>query len=142
MEKHFLDEFVQEFEARSSEEFNGKVGVPWYNPYGDCIMYQTIDVAVVGDRIDEYLTIFRSAEDDKPVGFQIKDVMALLRKHRYDLFEVTATVQGEEVVQVSITALLLAAYEDNVASIRRRRGYVSAMQAKPQDDEVSVPIAV
>jgi hypothetical protein len=53
MEKHFLAHLVQGVEREAPR--------PWYNPHGDCIIYQMVDEAVVGDRVDVTLTIYRSA---------------------------------------------------------------------------------
>ena len=64
MEKHFLSEFVKGEERLSPE--------PWYNPDGDCVVYQMVNEAIVADRIDEILTIYRSAITERPIGYQIR----------------------------------------------------------------------
>lgn len=72
MEEHFLHKHV-----KGEKRFRAE---PWFNVAGDCIEYQTVNEAVVADRIDEKLTIYRSVITDKPIGFKIKGVEALLPK--------------------------------------------------------------
>lgn len=74
MEEHFLKDFVS---GRSGQE---ELPEPWYNPDGDCIIYQTADEAIVADRIDESLTIYRSVETNKAIGYQIKGVAEIVRR--------------------------------------------------------------
>src|SRR6266498_1334792 len=103
MEEHFLKDFV-----------SGPSGVPpepWYNPHGDCIIYQTTNEAIVADRIDEVLTIYRSFETSKAVGYQIKDVAAIIGRFGWDGIGVACKEENKELIQVSVYALLLAAYE-------------------------------
>ncbi len=76
MEEHFLNKYVEGEKGFRAE--------PWYNATGDCIEYQTVNEAVVADRIDARLTIYRSAITNKPVGFKIKDVMAILSRYGCD----------------------------------------------------------
>jgi hypothetical protein len=53
---------------------------PWYNPEGDCIVYQIHDEAIVADRIDEIVTIYRSVQTDNLIGYQINGVTALIKR--------------------------------------------------------------
>jgi hypothetical protein len=71
MEEHFLKEFVVNQEREEPR--------PWYNPAGDCIIYQTSDEAIVAEGIDELLTIYRSANANKAIGYQITGVQAIIR---------------------------------------------------------------
>lgn len=119
MEKHFLSDFVSG-ESRFVAE-------PWYNPDGDCIVYQMANEAVVADRIDAILTIYRSVETKRAIGYQIKGVAALARKFGFDGMLVQSTQDKECIKQVSLSALLLAAYEDGPKTISRRRGYADAL---------------
>ena len=118
MEKHFLD-----------GEFQGPPGFkpePWYNSFGDCVVCQIASEAFVADRIDEVLTIYRSAIDDRPIGYQIKGVQALIRNFGWDGLAWSAETADGEVTAVSIAALLLAAYEEGPKNTSRRVGYASA----------------
>jgi hypothetical protein len=121
MEEHFLKEFVAE-EKRQAPE-------PWYNPDGDCIIYQVSDDAVVADRIDEVLTIYRSALDDRPIGYQIKGVLALAKMFGWDGVLVECKKDHGELKEVSLFALLLAAYEHGPKTIRRRKAYANAFES-------------
>lgn len=100
---------------------------PWYNAHGDCITFQCADEAVVADRIDDILTIYRSALDSRPIGFQLKDVKALMRKSDWAGVVVNCKQDGHEVQEVSLSALLLTAYEALRPSISRRRAYAMAV---------------
>ncbi len=121
MEKHFLADKMEGTPTFTPE--------PWYNPDGDCIIYQLADEAVVAERVDELLTVYNSAIDDRPIGFQIKGVQAILNKFGYDALTIDSRtdVSGNSVKSVSIVALLLAAYEEGPRTFKRRKGYAIAM---------------
>lgn len=124
MEKHFLADQMQGSPAFRAE--------PWYNPYGDCIVYQMADEAVVAKRIDEYLTIYDSAIDNRPIGFQMKGVFAIIQKFGLDGLMVSFEADKDSVKEVSIAALLLAAYEQGPSTIQRRIAYAAAMDCPAQ----------
>jgi hypothetical protein len=135
MEKHFLE---GQFEGEP-QEFKAE---PWYNPHGDCIVYQIADEALVGERIDEVLTIYRSAIDNRPIGYQIKDVLAIIRRFGWDGLACMSETSGDEVTCVSVAALLLAAYEDGPKTTNRRTAYASVLKYgsdKPIRREQLVP---
>ena len=121
MEKHFLAGTMEGTPTFRAE--------PWYNPYGDCIVYQVADEAVIADRIDELLTIYRSAVDNRPIGFQIKSVAGMIRKLGLDGLVVQSEADGHGVKSISITALLLAAYEEHPPTLGRRMAYAAAVDA-------------
>jgi hypothetical protein len=115
---------------------------PWYNALGDCIVYQMVDEALVADRIDEILTIYRSGIDDRPIGYEIKDVLAIIQKYGFEAIACTSGQTDEELTSVSIAALLLVAYEEGPKNTNRRHGYAAAMEqgpAKPIPRNVLVP---
>ena len=120
MEAHFL-----------AGEVSGEPGfttASWYNPYGDCLVFACVDEARVADRIDDFLTIYRSAIDDRPIGYQIKGVKAVIKRFGLSGLEVIDTHDGDELVGVSIAGVLLAAYEDGPATVFRREGYTIALE--------------
>lgn len=121
MEKHFLDDMMEGTPTFQAE--------PWYNRHGDCIVYQLVDEAVVAERVDELLTVYNSAIDDRPIGFQIKGVHATLNKFGLDGLAVQseADADGVRVKSISIMALLLAAYEEGPRTVGRRKAYAAAM---------------
>jgi hypothetical protein len=120
METHFLADTIGKDPTFLAE--------PWYNSYGDCIVFKMADEAAVADRIDELLTIYRSAEDNRPIGFQIKGVAAIIRKFGLFGFAVSPEVGKTAMTSVSIAAIMLAAYEEGAATIGRRNGYAIAME--------------
>ncbi|MCX5634991.1 MAG: hypothetical protein NTW55_03995 [Planctomycetota bacterium] len=119
MEKHFLSDYVE-----GSSEFRPE---PWYNQKGDCIVYQTANEAIVADRIDEFLTIYSSAIDERPIGFQIKGVRAIIKAFGLDGLAVKVEKAGDQIRKISLIALLLAAYEQGPQSLGRRKAYVRAL---------------
>jgi len=134
MEKHFLADMMA---GEGKSEFRAE---PWYNPHGDCLVYKIADEAVVAERIDELLTVYHSAVDNRPIGFQIKGVHAIIRKLGLDGLAVASQAKAGAVQRISIAALLLAAYEEEGPTVARRRAYASAMecpekkQTIPADD--------
>jgi len=121
MDTHFLDEYLEQCDL--SKEHTS-VGTPWYNAHGDCIVFQTADEAIVADRIDQFLTIYRWAVDHRPIGFQVKDVKALLDKHGRTLLQVRTDVSGDAIISVRTT--LFAAFAALTADERRILGYAAA----------------
>ena len=101
MEKHFLADHV-----------NGEPGfeaTAWYNPYGDCIEYQTEDDEVYADRIDSLITLHRSVTDDRVIGFQINGIGGLLEKHGCDTLAV-GTGEGQD-RSIQVIVILMAALQ-------------------------------
>ena len=131
MEKHFLADFVSGVQRETPR--------PWLNIHGDCIVCQLdVDTAVFAERIDELLSIYRSAETRKAVGFQIKGVRAITERFGWDAMAIQAEANGSELRSVSMTALCLAAYENGPKTISRRRGYAEAITSCAGDREVAV----
>ena len=95
------------------------------------------DEAVVADRIDNFLTIYRSAVDNRPVGFQIKGVAAIIREFGLQGFLVSMEEDSHELKRVSVAALLLAAYEGGPMTMGRRMGYAIAMEAPTREQSIS-----
>jgi hypothetical protein len=126
MDEHFLKEFVSGVSRDTPEPPR-----PWFNPAGDCIIFQMADEAIVAERIDGILTIYRSAVDERPIGFQIKGVMAIVRKFGLKGICVECKADKYELQEVSISALLLAAYEQGPLTINRRVGYATAFDCAP-----------
>ena len=138
MEKHFLDDFIRKIDPDAKKGSHEDVREIWYNSYGDCIEFLTTNEAVVTDRIDDYLTIYRSAKSDEPIGFKMKDIHALIRKYGYDVIAVGAAVTDNKLI--CVTALLLSAFKDLTPTINRTRGYTTALKVIPKPtDEVLIP---
>jgi hypothetical protein len=133
MEDHFLKEFVVG-QSRSDPE-------PWYNPEGDCIIYQTSDEAIVAERIDNLLTIYRSISTNKAIGYQIKGVLAILQ--RFGLHGITVECKESNQELISLSLLLLAAYEEGPKTIGRRKAYADAFQSFSGHPEIQInnPVA-
>ena len=139
MEEHFLNDFIGQFGKDAKLGSHKDQTHLWYNQDGDCIQFQTTDVAIVADRIDEYLTIYRSAENNEPVGFQLKDIKALIKKYGLAGISVEATVRDNKLI--SVTALLLRAFGALTPSINRNEGYATAFRALPkEEDAIAVPV--
>lgn len=130
MEEHFLAHLMQGEPSFRAE--------PWYNPFGDCLVFKMTDEAAVADRVDELLTIYRSAIDNRPIGFQMKGVCAIIRKFGLDGLAVASEADQDGVRSVSIAVLLLAAYEERPPSLGRRKGYAAAIGHLPATGRISL----
>lgn len=121
MEKHFLaDNMEGEGEPRFKAE-------PWYNPAGDCVTYKMANEAIVADRVDEWLTVYNSALDNRPIGFQIKGVHGIISRFGLDGLAVSWETDAQGVKSISVAMLLLAAYEQGPRTMSRRKAYAGAM---------------
>jgi hypothetical protein len=140
MEERFLENWMQKIDPSAERGSHVQRREPWYNPHGDCIQFQTVNEAAVAERIDNYLTIYRSALTDHPIGFKIKDVRELIKKYGCDGIGVEAEIHGQ--ILVRVTGLLLRAYQSEPPTISRVSGYASALEALTFDRErenVAIP---
>jgi hypothetical protein len=53
---------------------------PFYSPEGDCVYYYFENQRTYNDRVDCWLTAFRSSADDRIVGIKIKNIKTLLSR--------------------------------------------------------------
>jgi hypothetical protein len=97
MEEHFLKEYVSGVSREPTR--------PWYNPDGDCIVYQMVDEAIIAQRVDPILTLYRSAITDKPIGYQIKGVAALANRFGWNGILVNCTQDTDGLKHISLYAL-------------------------------------
>jgi len=131
MEKHFLSDFVEGEPGFRPE--------PWYNPYGDCVVYRAANEAVVADRIDELLTVYRSALDDRPIGFQLKGVRAIIDKFKLGGLAAVASERADgQILAISVSALLFAAYMQKPETPQRREAYKSLIPFSGARAEIPV----
>lgn len=65
---------------------------PTYSPVGDCVEVFFEDSDHYAERVDCWLTIYRSFETKRLVGFEIKNVATLLSK--FDLLGLDCRVTG------------------------------------------------
>ena len=138
MDEQFLEKIVHSIDPSTKKGSHNSQREPWYNSHGDCIQFKTVNEAIVAERIDNYLTIYRSAISNEPIGFQIKDIQKLLQKYGCTGIEVEAKVKGQRLIRV--TGLLLYAYQSESPTINRVSGYMSAISALPdRHEEVVVP---
>ena len=139
MEKNFLKKFTAKMSLDNLGSHQDIKNI-WYNETGDCIQFQSEQVAIVAERIDDYLTIYRSAEDEKPIGFQLKDVRALIDKYKYSQIFVKTTVSSDNNELISVTALLIHTLTESIPSINRREAYTEAIKALATEDQVAVRV--
>ena len=129
MDKHFLNDFVVGVKREDPR--------PWFNPFGDCIIFQMHDEAVVADRIDELLTILRSSKTRRPIGYQLKGVKALVRKLGLDGLCVESCSDEVELKSVALSALFLRAYQSGPETLNRTHGYSVALETSGGRQRVS-----
>jgi hypothetical protein len=106
---------------------------PSKHPAGDCVVFQMADEAIVADRIDEVLTIYRSAVDDRTIGFQIKGIAAIIKKFGLDGLIVESQSDAGRVKSVSVMALLLVAHDQGPRNSYRLKANAAAMDC-PSDN--------
>lgn len=111
---------------------------PWYNPDGDCIVYHTVDEATVAERVDDVLTVYKSTISGKAIGFQLKGVGAIMRALGGGAVEVECEECNKEIRNVSMSALLLTAYEIGPKTIGRRKAYVDALEFSPRQTSLTI----
>jgi hypothetical protein len=124
LEEHFLKNQME-----GEPEFKPE---PWYNRHGDCVVYQGADEATYAERVDSILTLYRSADDGRVVGFQVKGVAAIMSKFGFDHVAIGAQTRGDNVV--SVTMLLLAALSSGAELPTRHRleSYDAALRELPE----------
>ncbi|MCP4267700.1 MAG: hypothetical protein GY777_19395 [Candidatus Brocadiaceae bacterium] len=140
MEEGFITQLKEDIKG---EDFGSKQDDLnlWYNEEGDCIQFKTMHVATVGKRIDDFLTLYLSIEDNKPIGFQLKDIHALISKYDIDLITIQAGYESSDKRLVSISALLFKAFAEMNTSINRVAGYSEAFRTIARDvDSVEIPV--
>ena len=141
MEETFIEQLKRDSKTEDfgSEKDNLQI---WYNKEGDCLQFKTKQhVAMIGKRIDEYLTLYISLEDGKPIGFQLKDIHALIKELDMDAMAVQAGYVSEDKSLVSITALIFKAFIKRPESIDRIAGYTDAFRAIVKEtDNVKIPV--
>jgi hypothetical protein len=134
MDTHFLADYVADPQATFTAE-------PWYNSYGDCIEYRCADEATVADRIDGVLTLYRSANDDRVIGFQLKGVKAMMDKFGFDAATMAAETAGGRVVSVRLLLLAAGKESERTESFTGLQAYDEALETAG-DKTVEVAEAV
>jgi len=129
-EKEFLKKWVEE--AGIVEPFGSKKNQIWYNKEGDCLQLQTEQVAVVGERIDEFLTVYHSAENNDIIGFQLKDIKELVNRYGLTGIVVNASVDPDK-LDISVYALLLRAFRSANLSVSREVAYSKVITTVPKE---------
>ena len=138
------EEFIKQLENDiKSPEFGSKPNdhLMWYNKEGDCIHFKTMDVDIIGKRIDEFLTLYISIEEQKPIGFQLKDIHALTRLLDADIMVETDVTTSDKRL-VSINMLILKAFAKRPPNINRVSGYTDAVGVITKDEYNSVEIPI
>ena len=133
MEKKFTKQLDQDI---AGSDFGSKQDdlQMWYNERGDYIQFKTMSIPTIRERIDEFLTLYISIEDQKPIGFQLKDIEALANLHDVGIM-VKADIASSDKSLVSITALILfKAYTQMPESEDRRSGYGEAFRTLARKD--------
>ena len=142
MADHFLGEFIKSLDSDSDSEVIGcEIGKPWYNPYGDSVHFRTMQDAYIGDRVDEFLTIFRHHADDHPIGFQLKGIMSLIKILEVDGIAIELETNDELLKKVSMSALLFTAFrqpaKQKQSDESRQKAYTEALTTAP--DKIAIP---
>jgi len=135
MESHPLNDYVS-----GSPGFKADI---WYNAAGDCIEYVGANEAYVGDRIDGTITIFRSLVDNRPIGFMVKGIQAILDSMDADDIVVKSVETQAPMRLVRVDVLLAVAAGRGISEpggIRRARQYPEFLRFLPQVGDTSVEV--
>ena len=131
--KKFFNEITKHFGVKDPIGLKREEKVFWYNDEGDCVEFQTENEAIIAERIDDYLTLFRSLNHREEVlGFKIKGVKSLTNMLAGDI-GVSASGAGKRVL--SVTILLMKAMGEEKGTIKRITGYAEAI--KPLSEAMS-----
>lgn len=130
MEKGFLNDWIKE--AGITGPIGSHKNTVWYNKEGDCLQFQAEQVAVIGDRIDEFLTVYLSAENNDIIGFQLKDVKELIKKYGLAGLAVDASVARDK-ISISVFTLLLRAFGLTSKTIKEEKAYSNVIHAVPKE---------
>jgi len=133
MEKHFLADLVRD---EGEAEFRPE---PWYNPYGDCVVFLAANEATYADRVDEVLTLYRAQNDDRAVGFQIKGVQAIIDQFGLRGVQIGAEGEGREVVSVRML-LLVALRQAREPLTHHRLQVYDDILVQAKQHQVRVPL--
>ena len=76
-----LEAVLQDSEINALLE-QGFQQTAYYDADGDCVEFLAENVAYHGKRLDQWVTVFLSDDDDRLVGCFIKNFAVLLRKYR------------------------------------------------------------
>jgi len=139
MEEHFLRACVSGSSTFAPE--------PWYNPYGDCVVYQCVPEARIAERVDGILTLYRSAIDRRVIGFQIKGVQAIMEKFDFDALALRSTEHEGRIVRIAVVMLVLAAVtvSPEPRTVDSLRAYHEAVGVAERSDavvEIGQPVGV
>ena len=93
-----------------------------YDKEGDCIVFQVADEAYIADWIDDHLTLFRSALDERLIGWQIENAQQLIANVIRDR-RAEQESEDDATDTVAIGRLLLAAYAAGNSDIDRQSSY-------------------
>jgi len=79
---------------------------PTYTEVGDCIELFFCDVDFHADRVDCWLTVYRSFADNRVIGFMLKNVKTLLSAFESLGLDCRVVRQGSKVQLVSLIAFV------------------------------------
>lgn len=89
-----------------SELGGGFESRPFYSSEGDCVFFHFEDADHFAERIDCWLTVYRSFDDRRLVGFKLKNVRTLLSA--FDTLNLDITRVASDQWVISLKAFLAA----------------------------------
>ena len=75
-----LERLIKKTDSGARLGSHKHVKKPWYNPHGNMIQFQTVDEAVVAEYVNTYVSFYRSAIDNRIIGFEIRGVNKILKE--------------------------------------------------------------
>jgi hypothetical protein len=133
MADHFLKDCVTGEPGFKAEAF--------YNPYGDCVDYQSVDEAICADRLDSLITLYRSAVDGRVIGFQIKGIKAILGALGFETMAVGAKKEADQSISLIVLVLAACKLAEEKEARKDQLEALSSLFPEIADQNVSIPLA-
>ena len=75
-----LEKLIKKTDSGARLGSHKHVREPWYNPHENMIQFQTADVAVIAEYVNPYVSFYRSAIDNRIIGFEVREVKKILKE--------------------------------------------------------------
>jgi hypothetical protein len=122
---------VEELLTRYPHRFESK---PFYSSDGDCIQWYFEDVDSYAERIDCWLTVRKAFDDERLVGFKLKNVRALMQA--FEALGLHVVTSGKRWI---IRLRTFVACSPTVAGVRPN-AYRDVVRRIPVEDTLEVPV--
>ncbi len=124
-----LTQYVESLGSPPAREFRP---TPFICEESDSLTLYFENQASYGDRIDNFLTVFKSFETDEVVGFELKGIARKMR-------DLHAMIINAKTAKVHVRLIIMTYIAETPAN---RELYDDLMQKSSQLDDAAVPVGV